>query len=355
MLIPWTIQAICSALEKGEEVVLATVLSKSGSAPCLAGSKMIVHGDESSVGTVGGGVLEAEAQKRAGEVFLSGLSQMFTFDLSGRDAASMSMICGGRVEIFVELIGADGVNLEVFRTLGKALRTGEKCFLVSDLGDVDADIQRISRCLVRADGAVTGEFHHPAPWLTTLAEQAHRSTYPILTALGDRRFLVERCYTPSTAFIFGAGHVSQHVAELAGKVAFQTVVLDDREEFANRERFPAADEVRVIDSFADCFSGLEIDGDSYVVIVTRGHTHDRTVLQQALRTGAGYIGMLGSRKKSVEIRNSLVAEGFGEEDVSRFTCPIGLKVGAETTAEIAVSIVAELIQARSVKGSANGR
>jgi xanthine dehydrogenase accessory factor len=350
MLIPWTIQTICSALERGEEVVLATVLSKSGSAPCLAGSKMVVHGDETSVGTVGGGVLEAEAQKRAGEVFLSGYSQIFTFDLSGRDAASMSMICGGRVEIFVELINTDPVNLEVFRTLGEVLQTGEKCFLVSDLGEMEDEIRRIRRCLVREDGTVTGEFPHPEPWLATLAERAHRSTYPILTTVAERRFLIERCYTPSTAYIFGAGHVSQHVAELAGKVAFQTVVLDDREEFANRERFATADVVKVIDSFDDCLHGLEIDGDSYVVIVTRGHTHDRTVLQQALRTRAGYIGMLGSRKKSVEIRKALLAEGFGEEDVNRFTCPIGLKIGAETTAEIAVSIVAELIQARAAKG-----
>lgn len=350
MLISWAADTIWPVLERGDELVLATVISKSGSAPCLAGSKMIVHGDETSVGTIGGGVLEAEGQKRADDVFRSGVSQIFTFDLSGRDAASMSMICGGRVEIFLELIDADPANLQVFRGLRDALQTGEKCFMVTDLGEVGADIRRIGRCLVRQDGTVTGEFNHPEPWLITLAEQAHRSTYPVLTTLERRRFLIERCYTPSTVYIFGAGHVSQHVAELAGKIAFQTVVLDDREEFANRERFATASEVRVIDSFADCFSGLEVGGDSYVVIVTRGHAHDKLVLEQALRTGAGYIGMLGSRKKSADIRKALLAEGFGAEEVGRFRCPIGLDIGAETTAEIAVSIVAELIRARAETG-----
>jgi xanthine dehydrogenase accessory factor len=350
MLISWAIDAICPELERGKELVLATVISKSGSAPCLAGSKMIVHGDESFLGTIGGGALEAEGQKRAGEVFRSGFSQIFTFDLSGRDAASMAMICGGRVEVFLELIGPDPVNRKVFQGVRKALATGEKCFMVADLGEADADIRRISRCLVREDGTVTGEFNHSADWLATLAQQAHRSTYPVLSSLGNRRFLVERCYIPSTVYIFGAGHVSQHVAELAGKVQFETVVLDDREDFANRERFPAASDVVVLDSFADGFKGLELGGDSYVVIVTRGHTHDRTVLEQALRTKAGYIGMLGSRKKSAEIRKALLAEGFTEEDVMRFNCPIGLDIGAETTAEIAVSIVAELIQARVARG-----
>lgn len=94
-------------------------------------------------------------------------------------------------------------------------------------------------------------------------------------------------------------------------------------------------------------SGLDIDRDSYLAVVTRGHAHDKTVLKQALRTEAGYIGMLGSRKKTIEIGKALLAEGFSEAEVARYTCPIGLDIDAETTAEIAVSIVAELIQTRA--------
>ena len=262
----------------------------------------------------------------------------------------MSMICGGRVEVFLEVIDSDPSNLPVYGALREALSAGEKCFTVADLGPVGGDIRRIGRCLVQEDGTVTGEFGHPGEWLAALAEQAHRSTYPVLVILGERRFLVERCYVPSVVYIFGAGHVSRHVAELAERVSFQTVVLDDREEFANRDRFATATSVRVIDSFTDCFHGLEVGGDGFVVIVTRGHAHDKVVLEQALRTGAGYIGMLGSRKKSLEIRRALAAEGFGEADLERIHCPIGLNIDAETTAEIGFSIVAELIQVRAKKG-----
>jgi xanthine dehydrogenase accessory factor len=351
MLISWTVQTICPLLERDSDLVLATVISKSGSAPCLAGSKMIVHQDGSSLGSIGGGVLEAEAQKRAGEVFRTRISQHFIFDLSGRDAASMSMICGGRVEVLVEYIAADPANLQVFRNLNSALRQGEKCFLVSDLGGVDQAIGRIGRCLVGPKGLTAGAFSSGEAALATLVERAQHSVYPILTTLDKRRFLVERCFTPSRVHLFGAGHISRAVADLVRKVDFELVVLDDRAEFANRERFPTAEELRVIDSFDDCLSGIELDADSYAVVVTRGHTHDLTVLKQVLRTGAGYIGMLGSRKKILDIRQALLEEGFKEDDLARIHCPIGIKIGAETNAEIGVSIVAELIKDRAGKRS----
>ena len=348
MLISWTVQAICSLLEQGKDLVLATVVSKSGSAPCLAGSKMIVQRDGVSLGTIGGGALEAEAQRRAAELLRNGGSQTFIFDLSGRDAADMAMICGGRVQVLLEHIAADPVTLHVFRGLKVAFGTGEKCYLVTDLGE-EGITGAVSRCLVQQDGSLTGDFAHPVDWLPLLVAKTHRSTYPVLDVIEQQRFLIERCYTPSTVYLFGAGHVSQEVAELAGRVAFQAVVLDDRAEFANRERFPSAGAVLVLNSFTDCLAGLEIDQDSYLVIVTRGHTHDKTVLAQALRTEAGYIGMLGSRKKSVEIRKALVSEGFSESNVARVHCPIGIEIGAATIAEIGVSIVAELIQARAAR------
>jgi xanthine dehydrogenase accessory factor len=350
MIINWTIEAIRPLLERGEDLVLATIVSKSGSAPCLAGSKMIVKRDGTSLGTIGGGVLEAEGQRRAARTLQSGKSEVFTFDLSGRDAASMNMICGGRVQVLIESITADAENCQLFSELGEALTAGEKCFLVSDLGEDPAGIEAIGRCLVRADGSRRGAFPYPQSWIEELLGQAHRSTYPVLAVIAGRRFLVERCYVPSTLFIFGAGHVSQQVAEMADRVEFQTTVLDDREEYANRDRFPTVHDVAVIDSFDDCLGGLPIDRDSYLVIVTRGHTHDKTVLRQALRTNAGYIGMLGSRRKNIEVRKALLTEGFVEADVERYTCPIGLDIAAETTSEIAVSIVAQLMQTRASRG-----
>ena len=163
----------------------------------------------------------------------------------------------------------------------------------------------------------------------------------------NQHFFVEPTFVPGTVFLFGAGHVSQQVADLAARVNFRTVVLDDREEFANPQRFPKADQIVVPSSFEQAFAGLEIDSDSYVVIVTRGHLHDKTVLERALRTKAGYIGMIGSRRKRDMLYQALLSEGFTREDIDRVCCPIGLNIGGDTPEEIAVSIVAQLIKVRS--------
>jgi xanthine dehydrogenase accessory factor len=347
MLMSWLAQTVCGLQNDGEDLVLATVLSKSGSAPCLAGAKMVVRADGSSIGTVGGGVLEAAAQKKGTQVFKSGVAEFLSFDLSGEDAASMQMICGGNVKLLVDYIPASPQNIEMFCKLRDALHVGEKCYLVASLGKIGGEKWHTIRCLVLEDGSLTGEFPYPQPWLDMLIENAYRSTYPVVQTIEEEQFVIERCFVPSTVFIYGAGHVSQQVALLAEMVGFQTVVLDDRSEYVNRERFPKADSVKVLDSFEECFAGLNPDGDSYVVIVTRGHRHDKTVLAQALRTKAGYIGMMGSRRKREELFKVLQQEGFSAEALARVHCPIGLDIKAATTAEIAVSIIAELIQIRA--------
>jgi xanthine dehydrogenase accessory factor len=159
--------------------------------------------------------------------------------------------------------------------------------------------------------------------------------------------MVEPHAAPHTAVVVGAGHVGLHTARMARAVGFRTVVLDDRKEFANRERFPEANEVKVIPGFTGCFDELGVNGASFVLILTRGHVHDKVVLAQALKTGAGYLGMIGSRKKRDAIYDALVEEGVPREELSRVFCPIGLDIDAETPEEIAVSIVAEMIQIRA--------
>lgn len=347
MLTSRIMDTLCPLLKQGEQAVLVTVISKSGSTPCLAGSKMLVRDDGGFYGTIGGGSLEAHGLERAARLFQTGISQRFAVELTDRDAANMHMICGGRVEMLLELVSPDSATIEVFTALQDALAINERCFLVSWLGPDGDAITRIERCLVREDRSLNGAFHHPPAWLDELVERSQNSPFPVLTVIEGQLFLVEGCYTPSTIYLFGAGHVSQQVAYFATKVDFQVVVLDDRPEFACRERFPTVDGVQVIDSFEDCLTGLIINQDSYVVIVTRGHDYDKTVLDQVLNTDARYIGMLGSKKKSAQIRRSLVAEGFEEEIVNAVHCPIGLQIGAQTPVEIAVSIVAELIQARA--------
>ena len=347
MLMSWLAQTVCGVQDDGEDVALVTVLSKSGSAPCLAGSKMVIRADGSSIGTVGGGVLELAAQKKGARVFKSKVAEILAFDLSGADAASMQMICGGNVTLLVDYIPASPLNIEMFKKLRDALQDDEKCYLVASLGTVGENKHQTTRCLVLEDGSLTGEFPYPREWLDLLIEKAYRSTYPVVDTIEGEQFVIERCFIPSTVFIYGAGHVSQQVALLAEMVDFRTVILDDRSEYANSERFPRAESVKVLDNFEECFAGFELDGDSYVVIVTRGHQHDKTVLTQALHTGAGYIGMMGSHRKRKELFKVLQKEGFSDEALERVHCPIGLDIKAATTAEIAVSIVAELIQTRA--------
>lgn len=347
MLMSWLAQTVCGLQQDGEDLVLVTVLSKSGSAPCLAGAKMVVRADGSTIGTVGGGVLEVAAQKKGARVFASGIAEMLAFDLSGEDAASMQMICGGNVKLLVDYIPASPLNKEMFGKLRDALQAGEKCYLIASLGGSGKDRLPTRRCLALEDGSLTGEFPYPRQWLDQLIEKAYRSTYPVVETIADEQFVIERCFVPSTVYIYGAGHVSQQVAILAEMVGFQTMVLDDRGDYANRERFPGAHAVKVLDSFDECFAGLDPDGDSYVVIVTRGHRHDKTVLAQALRTRAGYIGMMGSKRKREELFKVLQQEGFTDEALARVHCPIGLEIKAGTISEIAVSIVAELILTRA--------
>jgi xanthine dehydrogenase accessory factor len=140
--------------------------------------------------------------------------------------------------------------------------------------------------------------------------------------------------------------VGASVSHLASFVHFRVVVLDDRSEYVSEERFPDSDQRIVLESFEDAFGGLPVDRDSYVVIVTRGHSHDRTILGQALRTDAGYIGMIGSKRKNHLIFQGLLLEGFTHDDLQRVSAPIGIPIGGETPEEIAVSIVAQMIQVR---------
>ncbi|MGD0917389.1 MAG: XdhC family protein, partial [Thermodesulfobacteriota bacterium] len=158
--------------------------------------------------------------------------------------------------------------------------------------------------------------------------------------------LLEPIFSEPTVYIFGAGHVSQQLAPLAKGVHFKVVVIDDREIFANRERFPEADDV-IVSEFEKCFDQLNIDDSSYVVIVTRGHLYDGLVLEQAVRTDAHYIGMIGSKKKIRTLYQNLMEKGVSREKLNKVHAPIGLEINSETPEEIAVSIVAELIKVRA--------
>ena len=156
---------------------------------------------------------------------------------------------------------------------------------------------------------------------------------------------VEPIISAPTVFIFGGGHISLFVSKISFMVGFQVVVIDDRADFANEKRFPEARQV-IAAEFGLAFPQLQVNSSSYLVIVTRGHAYDRDVLEWALTTEAGYIGMIGSKKKIHDIYQCLEEKGVVREKLRRVHAPIGLDIGALTPEEIAVSIVAQMIQVR---------
>jgi len=345
------LQSICHLVEEGEDLCLTTVIGHSGSTPRSVGAKMIVRRNGAIIGTIGGGLIEFHAQKLAREVFKTGKALTETVEFTGADAAATDqMICGGRMEILLELIIADPENLKELQDLIVALQKGHKGFLIKLLDTTGDSVRRMEWCLVHNDSVTLGTFPCPASLITSLTCEATKAKQPLAVTIADKRYFVEPAVLPGTVYLFGAGHVSRPVAELASIVDFQTVVVDDRQEFANAERFPRADRVKAIPSFHQAFEGLEIDRDSYLVILTRGHLHDKTVLEQALKSDAGYIGMIGSRRKRDLIYQELLGKGFTRSELERVHAPIGLAIGAETPEEIAVSIVAELIQVRANRG-----
>jgi xanthine dehydrogenase accessory factor len=169
---------------------------------------------------------------------------------------------------------------------------------------------------------------------------------------GTLEVYLEPILTGPKVFLFGGGHVSLPVARLSKMAGFRVAVIDDRPEFANRERFPEAEEV-IADEFSSALKKLKPDRESYLVILTRGHACDQEVLEWALGTEARYVGMIGSRKKVQTVFSNLKEKGVSAEKLNSVHSPIGMDIGAQTPEEIAVSIVAELIRERR-KGKGRG-
>jgi xanthine dehydrogenase accessory factor len=310
---------------------------------------MVMRVDGSSMGTIGGGRLEADAMRLAEKAFSTGKTLLHAFDLTSRNVSGMDMICGGRGEILIDFIDASDKNaLNVYAAVAGSMDRREKAWLITVLEMLpgDAGLKR-QQCLVKQDRTIIGEVDCDPYLMEKLIAGPAKITIHS-EAFDRQRFLVEPLRPASTVYIFGAGHVSQEIAPLAGHVGFRTIVLDDRADFANHEKFPASTEIMLINSFT-MLPQLEIDGDSYLVIVTRGHLYDAVVLEQVLQTNSGYIGMIGSRSKRDLIFQKLIGMGYGKPELDRVYSPIGTNIGAETPQEIAVSIVGELIKVRSEK------
>ena len=160
---------------------------------------------------------------------------------------------------------------------------------------------------------------------------------------GELEVFIEPILTPPTLYLFGGGHISLPLAKVGKLLGFKIVVIDDRAEFANADRFPETDIVLTGD-FSKSFPKLKMDKSSYIVIVTRGHQHDELVLEWAVGTSAKYVGMIGSKTKVKTIFSHLLAKGITNQQLDRVHAPIGLEINAQTPEEIAISILAEIVK-----------
>jgi xanthine dehydrogenase accessory factor len=312
---------------------------------------LILPGGE-IIGTIGGGKVEAEVMQTAFEMFASKTSQIRSFDLRKKpDLNDLDVICGGQMTILMEYLQATAENIDTFQNLQTALKHGRDSFMIASLKQMSGNVRVGRRCHMQKSGKISGNCPYPETDLRQLASRVRGTGIPVVISAGDQEYLIESYSMTGTVFIFGAGHVARQVATISKRVGFTTWVLDDRKEFANPDSFPNADRILVLNTFEGALQQLSIDIDSYIVILTRGHRHDQTVLSQALKTDARYIGMIGSRKKRDTIYRNLLDDGFTAKDIARVHSPIGIDIQAETPEEIGVSIVAELIRERAKKNA----
>lgn len=285
---------------------LALVVERNGSAPCRVGDLLVLLPDGQVYGTVGGGILEQQVTEGLQQLASAHGGQLRQFRLVPEQNG---MSCGGTVSVLLAGVGRD--LRTYFAALFSHLRQGTSAQLRVAVGD-SGQLVWLSPDQVGESGQLIEVTLHPDPCL----------------------------------LIFGAGHITQALAPMAQLSGFTVTVLDDRPDYLTAHPFAEGIEVVTLESFEKALHTVQTDVNCFLVIATYGHIHDLTVLEQALATDARYIGMVGSRRKREELFGGLRQAGCSETDLARVYCPVGLAIGAATPAEIAVSILAQMIAVR---------
>lgn len=310
---------------------IATVISRDGSAPRDVGAKMFVGEDRQIYGTIGGGKMEFDVYDRIMTVMWENKPEIVHIRMNAKEIAAKGMICGGKVDVLIEPVHKR--YIELYNRLEYLENTGKNAVIATQFKE-----GKLLKTVIEENMEITGDDITPKDKKTFVE---HVNNLNLYTTEG---VLIEALHHAPSLYIFGGGHVSQFIAKIAKMVGFYIVVVDDRSEFANSEKFPDADEF-IVNPFKDVFDSLKFTGREFVVIVTRGHRYDIEVLKETLKKKTRYVGMIGSRRKVKMILKHMKKIGFDDETVDRVHSPIGL-FRAETPQEIAVSIVAELVKVR---------
>ena len=343
------IQGAVDTLRDGRPCVLATVVRTKGSTPQKAGAMLLVKDDGSGLGTLGGGCVEGDIWFAAKEMLRDGSGPEFKdYYLNEDIAARDGLVCGGTMYFYLEPLR----RLEDFLPLGdeilEAYDGGEPVSLATVVNSPGHPDRLGHKLLLRADGMVSGTLGSELldePALEVARRIAQIGNTESISTEDGTEIFVEGFTTPPTLVMVGGGHVGKATADLAHLLGYRVYIVDDRPEFSNEQRFPYAEDTIVIpyDQWSD---QLSINVNSFVVVATRGHRYDDMALESALRTRARYIGLLGSRRKTLMIYRRLLEQGITRDRIGDVYAPIGLNIGALTPEEIAVSIMSEVIMVR---------
>lgn len=330
-----------SVLSRGENIAVITVISTTGSTPGKVGYKMLVWGKNGeTIGTVGGGLTEANVINIAKKTLPKTENQVVKFNLDGTEDDEKG-ICGGSIEFLIETF--DKKSLPLFKELSAVIENGVWGALVSIIRPNKAPEKILLRSIEKLDTATNIDF---SPEVTASIKELVAKKRPAKKTLEDGvEIFIETIDEQPMVFIFGAGHLSYHISRYAKSVNFRVTVCDNRVEFANKNRFPDASNI-IVEGYESIFDKIDINKNSYIVIVTQGHKSDEIVLERAVKTNAKYIGMIGSKRKTLTILKNLQKKGISTKTLKRIYSPIGISIGAFTPEEIALSIVSELIKIR---------
>jgi len=340
-------QEIYRSLREGKQLILATIISHRGSTPRTSGAGMVVYGDGTISGTIGGGKVEGEVINAASRLFETKGAQLSFFNLKQTGQADdMDLVCGGEMQVLLELFSPRPEVLGMFRAINEQITRGQSFLWLGKVTETGAQY-RVERAVHTVEGDWIGTLQAESGLQKRVSTFNPNQKEDAFFDIDNHPYLIESILSPKTVYLMGAGHVSKEIALLTKQVGFKTLVYDDRAEFANVKNFPGVDGVFVCNDFEKVFAEFNIPAGGYIVIVTRGHRCDKDVLAQALRSDAEYIGMIGSRNKRESLYRDLTEEGFDRTVLEQVHCPIGLPIRAESPAEIAVSVVAELIKYRA--------
>lgn len=315
------LNAIEAEWSAGNGCMLATVLSRRGSVPRGIGTGMVVSRAGEQVGTLGGGSMEYRAKQDALALLANSESAIKDYEIHADDKSAYS---GGVTILFRALVGETAKTL--IERMHTTLDQQDEAYLVCE---ILREKPYESRVLSAAE-------------LCALCGISCPPDNPILTE-AEPKWLIEPLRESPRVILFGGGHVAQCMARQLDLLDYRVWVVEDREEFAQVSLFPAAE--RVIHCAYDCAEALlHITRRDHAIVMSRGHETDYQILRWLLRSDADYIGCIGSKKKIALTKERLLADGLTEAQINRLHAPIGLAIGAQTPAEIAVSVAAEMIQ-----------